>query len=232
MIFAYGYIRVSGDSQSEGDGPIRQQEKITKAAIAQGITILRFFFDDGVAGKVESLSRPAFAEMWSLLSADVSTIVFEKLDRLSRELFVQELAIRDARKAGRTLISADEGNCMASNVDSQDVARKLYRQIMGVIGEYDKDSIVLKLRASRQRVKAATGRCEGQKPYADTMEGKVAVSRILELRALGMGFDKIASHLNAEGIPTKRTGTIWHGSTVNKMVSATTNLQKSVHCSA
>ena len=121
MTNAYGYIRVSGDSQTDGDGPTRQQDKITKAALALGINIVRFFFDDGVAGKIETLNRPAWAEM-SLMLGDVSTVVFEKADRLSRELFVQELAIRDARKIGCTLISADEGNLMASNVDSQDVA--------------------------------------------------------------------------------------------------------------
>jgi DNA invertase Pin-like site-specific DNA recombinase len=219
----FGYIRVSGDSQSEGDGPARQQEKITKAASTLGVTIVRWFFDDGVAGKVETLNRPQFALMWSLLNGDVTTVVFEKLDRLSRELFVQELAIRDARKAGVTLISADEGNAMASNVDSQDVARKLYRQMMGVIGEYDKDSIVLRLRAARQRVKAADGRCEGQKPFTATDAGKLAMSRIRELRASGMGFDKIASHLNAEGIKTKRNGTQWHSFTINRMLTADNN---------
>ena len=161
------------------------------------------------------------------------TVLFEKIDRLSRELFVQELAIRDARKIGVTFISADEGNMMAGNLDSQDVARKLYRQMMGVISEYDKDSIVLKLRSARERVKAATGRCEGQKPYADTAEGQAAIRRIMELRNGGMGFDKIAHTLNAERVPTKRSGTRWHGSTINKMVSSvsTANHYSTEKCS-
>jgi len=217
---AFGYIRVSGDAQSDGDGPTRQQDKITRAADAIGITIVRFFFDDGVAGKIETLNRPAFGEMWAALRAGVSTILFEKIDRLSRELFVQELAIRDARKIGVTFISADEGNMMAGNLDSQDVARKLYRQMMGVISEYDKDSIVLKLRAARQRVRATTGRYEGQRQFTERPEGQRAIQRIMELRGAGLGFDKIAHTLNAEGIPTKRRGTRWHGSTINKMVSA------------
>jgi DNA invertase Pin-like site-specific DNA recombinase len=219
MTNAYGYIRVSGDSQTDGDGPIRQQDKITKAADTLSINIVRFFFDDGVAGKIETLNRPAFADTWSLLG-DVSTVVFEKADRLSRELFVQELAIRDARRFGCTLISADEGNMMASNVDSQDISRKLYRQMLGCISEYDKDSIVLKLRAARQRMRVSTGRCEGQKPYADTLEGQTAIRRIMELRTSGLGFDKIAHCLNAKGVKTKRKGTQWHGSTINKMASA------------
>ena len=92
--------------------------------------------------------------------------------------------------------------------------------MLGAISEYDKDSIVLKLRAARQRVKASTGRCEGQKRYADTLDGQAAIRRIHELRTSGLGFDKIAHCLNAEGVKAKRKGTQWHGFTVNKMVSA------------
>jgi hypothetical protein len=33
----------------------------------------------------------------------------------------------------------------------------------------------------------------------------------MELRNGGMGFDKIAHTLNAERVPTKRSGTRWHG---------------------
>jgi DNA invertase Pin-like site-specific DNA recombinase len=216
---AYGYIRVSGDSQSEGDGPVRQKDKITKAASKLGITIIEFFFDDGVKGKTETLDRPAFSQMWSMLSPDVPIVIFEKLDRLSRDLYVQESAVRNARMMGYTLMGADEGDVMASNRDSKDVQRKLQRQIQGIMAEYDKDNIVLRLREARMRVKAPTGRCEGQKPYADTLDGRTALDRIVSLRASGMGYDKIASNLNAEGVPTKRPGTIWHGSTVNKMLS-------------
>jgi hypothetical protein len=40
-----------------------------------------------------------------------------------------------------------------------------------------------------------------------------------------MGFDKIAHTLNAERVPTKRSGTRWHGSTINKMVSSAATAQ-------
>jgi hypothetical protein len=41
-----------------------------------------------------------------------------------------------------------------------------------------------------------------------------------ELRATGLGSVSIANHLNADDILTKRVGTKWYGSTVNKMLSA------------
>jgi hypothetical protein len=39
------------------------------------------------------------------------------------------------------------------------------------------------------------------------------------LRAQGLGFDRIAAHMNAEGIPTRTRGR-WHGVMVNRILNA------------
>jgi hypothetical protein len=78
--------------------------------------------------------------------------------------------------------------------------------------------IVLKLRGARQRQKAKTGRCEGAKAYG-TLPGEAeVVERMKELRAAGLGFDKIAAALNAEGIKPRR-GKQWWGLAVNKILT-------------
>src|SRR5262249_6803846 len=43
----------------------------------------------------------------------------------------------------------------------------LVRQVLGAIAQFDKTSLVAKLRAARDRKKAATGKCEGRKSYAE-----------------------------------------------------------------
>jgi hypothetical protein len=43
--------------------------------------------------------------------------------------------------------------------------RKLMRQFMGGIAEYDKSQIVLKLRGARMGKRAKQDRCEGRRPY-------------------------------------------------------------------
>src|ERR1017187_247480 len=217
MTTAYGYIRVSGKSQINGDGPERQDTAIKAYAKSHDIRLLHVYFEQGVCGDIETMGRPAFIELMTAIGPDCRTVIVERLDRLSRQLITQETCIQDFSRQGITLLSTEpaEYDLMAS-----DPGRVLVRQVFGAIAQYDKAMLVVKLRVARARMKASTGRCEGQKPYTDTPEGRKAFGRATELRGLGLGFDKIASHLNAEGVPTKRTGTAWHGSTVNKMMTA------------
>jgi hypothetical protein len=92
----------------------------------------------------------------------------------------------------------------------------------GADHEYDKSMVVLKLRGARQRMKAKTGeQCEGRKPYGHYKDKgeDIALERMKALRAEGMGFDRIAEELNAEGLKP-RTGERWWGKTVNNILSA------------
>jgi site-specific DNA recombinase len=92
------------------------------------------------------------------------------------------------------------------------------RQIVGAISEYEKTMIVLKLRGARVRQKAKTGRCEGAKPYGELPGETAVIERMKALRASGIGFDRIAAALNAEGIKPRR-GAGWHSLTVNKILT-------------
>jgi len=92
--------------------------------------------------------------------------------------------------------------------------------MMGVFAQYDKAMIVQKLRGSRMRKKAQTGRCEGRKPFGHYEGEDKALERMKALRAEGMGFDKLAAKLNEEGLPT-RTGKPWHGVVINRILTGT-----------
>ena len=80
---------------------------------------------------------------------------------------VQEHIVADLRNRGVVLISVAEPDLCVD-----DPTRKLLRQIMGAIAEYDKSMIVIKLRGARGRAKVRKGRCEGRKPYG-AKEGEV-----------------------------------------------------------
>ena len=153
--------------------------------------------------------------MTALHGNGVQMVIIEKLDRLARDLMVQEATIADLEKSGFTLISVAEPDLMAS-----DPTRILMRQMMGAVAQYDKSQIVLKLKGARMRKRAAEGRCEGRKPFGRDAAEKVALERMKALRAEGMGFDRIAERLNAEGVPT-RTGKRWHGIVINRILSRT-----------
>ncbi len=147
----------------------------------------------------------------------VRSILIERLDRLARELFIQEYILRDLKQRGVTLISAAE-----PDLDS-DPGRVLFRQMMGAIAQYDRTMIVMKLRGARKRMKANTGRCEGRKPYGDRQSEAAIIDMIRVARATGETWDAIAATLNAEDVPTRTPGR-WFGSTVAKIMRARTGV--------
>ena len=150
MTKAFAYLRVSGRGQVQGDGFPRQLAAIKRYAAANDLKIVRVFQEEGVSGTKETMDRPAWAEMMATLHSNgVRTILIEKLDRVARDLMVQEVAIADIRRNGFTLLSVQEPDLM-----EDDPSRKAFRQMMGVFAEYDKSQIVLKLRGARMRKRA------------------------------------------------------------------------------
>ncbi len=92
-------------------------------------------------------------------------------------------------------------------------------QIFGAIAEYEKVMLVAKMRGAKERIRARGERCEGRKPYGYYEGEESALKRMQELRALNIGFDRIAERLNAECYKP-RTGTRWWGKTVNNILGA------------
>ena len=213
MVKAFSYLRVSGKAQVKGDGLPRQRAAIKAYTKASGYSIVREFADEGVSGAIETTDRPAFAEMLKTLHANgVRTVLVERLDRLARDLMVQEAALSYFKQHGFSIVSVMEPDLMAS-----DPSRIAFRQMMGVFAQYDKSMIVLKLAGARAKKRAREGRCEGRKPFGYYEGEATAVERMRALRNEGLGFDRIARRLNSEGVPT-RTGRPWHGIVVNRIM--------------
>jgi DNA invertase Pin-like site-specific DNA recombinase len=210
MVKAYGYLRVSGKGQVDGDGFPRQRAAIERQA---RVEIAGWFEERGVAGVTEWDARPAWVEMLDkIVNNGVKTIVIERLDRLARDLMVQEHIIADLRKRGIELISTEE-----PDLGSTEPARVLMRQVMGAVAQYDKAMIVLKLRGARQRKKAREGKCEGRKPYG-FYEGEAAILAEIRLR-VGKGVRPalIAKELNLRNV-TARSGGQWHPYVVSRII--------------
>ena len=53
------------------------------------------------------------------------------------------------------------------------------RQILGVVAEFEKASLVAKLKGARDRKRAATGKCEGAKSYIERDPSLVALAKRL-----------------------------------------------------
>jgi DNA invertase Pin-like site-specific DNA recombinase len=212
---AYAYLRVSGKGQLEGDGFTRQLAAIKKHAAANETKIVRVFREEGVSGKTELEGRVALKEMLEALASNgAKTVIIERLDRLARDLMVQENIIADLRKRGFTLISVVE-----PDLCSNDPSRVLMRQIFGSIAQYDRAMTVAKLRGARERMRTAKGRCEGRKPYGVRDGESEVLERMKTLRLGGMAVDKIAVALNAEGA-RPRAGQQWYATSVYRILKA------------
>jgi DNA invertase Pin-like site-specific DNA recombinase len=213
---AFAYLRVSGRGQIEGDGFTRQLTAIRQYAAANGYRIAKVYREEGVSGGTDWESRPAFSEMMAaLLSNGTRTVLVERLDRVARDLMVQESVIGDFQRRNLCLISVSEPDLL-----SDDPSRVLMRQMLGALFQYEKTLLVAKLRGARQRIRAREGRCEGRKRYG-TMSGEPEViGHIQALRNDGMALDRIALALNEKGIKS-RTGGRWYPTTVSRILRDT-----------
>ena len=213
MTKAFAYLRVSGKGQVDGDGFPRQIAAVRQYAKDHDIRIVKTFQEGGVTGSQETMDRPEWVAMMAALHSNgVKTIIIECLNRLARDLMVQEACIADLRKNGFTLISVAEPDLMAV-----DATRVMMRQFMGAVAQYDKSQIVAKLRGARMRIKAKTGRCEGRKPFGHYEGEQAAIERMVALQTSGMSIRAVTAKLNAEGVPT-RTGGVWLDAVVGRIL--------------
>lgn len=211
---AFVYLRVSGMAQLDGDGFERQLITCQHYADSHDIEIVEVFREEGVSGTTEIDGRKALPAMLAALEANgVKIVLIEKLDRLARDLLIQETILLDMQKHGYTLISALEPDLCLT-----DPSRVLMRHIFGAIAQYDKTMIVLKLNAGRQRMRDRGERCEGRKPYGDRPGESDTLQMMRELRAKGTTFAQIAEALNGAGT-TARSGGPWFAQTVHKILA-------------
>jgi len=215
-----GYCRVSTDNQKE-EGTIELQERaLQEYAEANGVDLVRVFTDEAVSGSKDLERRPALSELFSFLetAADVSGVLVFKLDRLARDLYIQEHLIKKLEAIGKVLLSIKE-----PNLESSDPMRKAFRQFMGIVSELEKAFIAMRLSGGRIN-KARKGGYAGGAPglgykvknkELTVDEGQAeTVRRIFALRKKdGRSLHDIARTLNAENVPTARGGK-WYAGTV------------------
>jgi DNA invertase Pin-like site-specific DNA recombinase len=165
--------------------------------------------DEGVSGTV--LDRPALGELiLSLVEGDV--VYVARLDRLARDLITQELLLRAIRAKGADVVSCQEGENAYLAEDAGDPSRKLIRQILGAVAEYERDMIALRTQAGKRAKLKAGGYAGGQPPYGWTgrngelwpVESEQQILAIMwSLRSRGFDYAHIADTLNQADYPTR-----------------------------
>ena len=125
-------------------------------------------------------TRPGFAELLDRIEGNgVRTVIVEDASRFARELMTQELGILALIQRGVRVLTANGDDL----TDSSDPSRKMMRQIAGAFHEYEKARLVAKLKAARDRKRAAAGKCEGRKSWAEINPDLVRQAKRLRRRS-------------------------------------------------
>lgn len=217
------YCRTSTDNQREEKTIDLQVESLRAFAQKANIEIADWFKDDGISGGLEN--RPELIKMMKRLESDseIKGILIYKLDRLARDLYIQEGLIKEIAKLNKQVISTLE-----PDLDSKDPFRKAFRQMLGVFAEFEKAMITLRMKNGRNS-SVTKGNWHGGHIYGydSNKNGQLiinkkeaeTVKRIFYLkRYKKLSSFAIAKLLNKEGIPTKRKNTKWHSLTITKII--------------
>jgi DNA invertase Pin-like site-specific DNA recombinase len=206
---AVAYLRTSSKTNvgPDKDSDKRQLAAINTFAKRAGYEIVAAFYDAAVSGADPVAARPEFARMLTALLANgARTIIVESPDRFTRDLAQQLLGHKMLEDLGLELIAA---SAPAHFIEDTPTAI-MVRQILGSVSEFEKTTLVAKLKAARDRKKAATGKCGGRKSHAEARPDVVALAKALRrkkpkggqmsLREISQAL-AAQGHLNAAGKP-------------------------------
>lgn len=218
MTQAVAYMRTSSAANvgAGKDSEPRQREGIAAFAAEAGYVIADgdYFYDAAVKGADPVTSRPGFAAMLDRIAGNgVRTIIVESPDRFARDLTVQLTGHDYLKKLDIALIPASAPDYFTEETPTA----VLVRQVLGAIAEFEKASLVAKLRGARERKRDRTGKkVGGRQSYAELRPEVVA--RAIALQP-GRSLRAIASTLFGEGYATP-TGKPYAAMAVRSMLAA------------
>jgi DNA invertase Pin-like site-specific DNA recombinase len=224
-----GYVRVSTATQVEdGLGLDVQKAALRTWCKANGHRLISTLSDEGVSGAKELEDRPGLADALDMIrGGKAQGIVVPRLDRLARDLIVQETILAEVRRVGGETFSTSSAEASYLSDDPDDPSRKLIRQVLGAVSEYERSMVTLRLRNGRRRKAQMGGYASGAPAFGlEARDGDLVksqdeqrtIERIVELRDSGASLREICASLESEGHATKRGATQWQPMAVKRVL--------------
>ncbi|MEA1936018.1 MAG: recombinase family protein, partial [Thermodesulfobacteriota bacterium] len=217
------YVRVSTEEQAQkGYSTKNQIDQLTNTAKKQGWKY-RIFDDMGHSGA--KYDRPGLTTMFDLIrKGKVNRVLVWKIDRLSRKLshLLNILELLESNKV--ELISNSE------NFNINTPMGKLLLGLLGSVAEFERDSIIQRIKAVKNTRKRVKRLPLGHIPYGlklneeknrlvfDDGPSHEIVKKIFDLSLHGIGMVGIAEYLNNNGFRTKYNKR-FDSSTIGRMLS-------------
>jgi len=218
------YVRVSTENQTKGESLGDQETDAREWAKRNGHSIFEVYSDPGISGTAPVEERPGLAAVLEDLGAGrIEGFVVRALDRLARELTIQEAVLAQAwRHNGRVFTFA--GEVLADDPD--DPMRTAMRQMMGVFAGLERAMIAKRMRDGRRHKRERGEHPGGPAPFgwrADNKEliplpsEQYVLSVIRDLRVMKLTQDQIVERLNVHDFKT-RSGVPWSRSVLKKIL--------------
>jgi DNA invertase Pin-like site-specific DNA recombinase len=178
-VAAVAYLRTSSSTNS---GPDKDSDKRQRAAIqafakAHDYELVDEFYDAAVSGADEVTERRGFRAMLERIAGNgVRVVIVESPDRFARDLIVQMTGHDYLRRAGVRLIPTTAPDFFTEDTPTA----ILIRQVLGAVAQFEKASLVAKLKAARDRKREKTGKCGGRKSYAEQRPETVALAKQMQ----------------------------------------------------
>ena len=217
-----GYCRVSTENQRDEGTIVLQERALEEFCQANGHQLIALYKDEGVSG--DQANRPGLSKMFDFLecSRGIDGVLIYKLDRLARDLYMQEHVIRELGRLGLELVSTKE-----PDLASTDPMRVAFRQFQGIIAELEKTMITWRLSSGRLNKARKGGYAGGRAAfgYRVTAEKDLvidplhapALDLIFKLRRKKQGYHEIARQLNQRSVAAPGGG-VWYPGSVKYIV--------------
>jgi len=218
---AVAYYRTSSATNvgDDKDSLKRQEEAVMSYAAANGIDVVREFYDAAVSGADPIQDRDGFSDLLAYVANNgARKVLVENAGRFARDLAVQITGHSMLKKLGYELIPVDAPNHFTDDTPTA----VMVRQILGAVSEFEKAQVVSKLRAARTRKRMETGKCEGRKSYQEMNPNLVREAKRLRRRNPKSGkrysLQRIARELFEQGYKTS-TGKPFASTQIARLVA-------------
>ena len=179
---AIAYLRTSSAANvgTDKDSEKRQRAAIDAFAKAHGYEVVDSFYDAAVSGADPVGERPGFKAMMDRIGGNgVRVIIVESPDRFARDLAVQIAGHDYLKGLGVALVPTSAPDFFAEDTPTA----VLVRQVLGAIAQFEKASLVAKMKAARDRKRAETGeKVGGRRSYSEDRPEVVKLAHKLARR--------------------------------------------------
>lgn len=219
------YLRVSTDQQADTGQGLSIQEEACRAWLRrERHRLVEVCSDAGRSGGLDVGHRPGLARALALVGTDrADGVLVHRLDRLARDLVLQEQLLAELHRRGKQLASVDLTEHASLEHSPDDPTRALVRRMLGSIAQYEREVIRLRLMAGRTRKQLEGGYAGGAPGFGyAAVRGQLVkipaeqttIRLILKLRRAGQAYRPIADELERRGIRSRKSDGRWRPDTI------------------